>query len=116
MVLSPRSLTVWPMEPPPSVQTTASDASSGLSTVTTAALRLAELADHVVQHDLTPDSNLGGNVATGCSLAAAAITNALADVPRASKRYEWDKVLFTHSSGAVGRDGVPHADPAEQRA
>ena len=65
---------------------------------------LAVMSDHVIQLTLPPDSDLGEVVATGSSLATAAMTDALVEVCRVARGYGWDKLLFTHPSGAVGRD------------
>ena len=65
---------------------------------------LASLADCVITLHLPEDTDLGGVVATGCTLAAAAITDALVEIARVSRGYNWEQVLFTHPSGAVGRD------------
>ena len=65
---------------------------------------LAALADHVIHLALPADSDLGAVVATGSSLAAAAVTDALVELCRIGRGYGWDRVLFTHPSGAVGRD------------
>lgn len=65
---------------------------------------LAALSDHVITLTLPADSDLGAVVATGSSLAAAAVTDALVEVCRVARGYGWDKLLFTHPSGAVGRD------------
>ena len=66
--------------------------------------RLAALSDHVIHLALPADSDLGAVVATGSSLAAAAVTDALVEVCRVGRGYGWDRLLFTHPSGAVGRD------------
>ncbi|MBM7046959.1 MULTISPECIES: SIS domain-containing protein [Rhizobium] len=65
---------------------------------------LAAMSDHVIQLTLPPDSDLGEVVATGSSLATAAMTDALVEVCRFARGYGWDRLLFTHPSGAVGRD------------
>ena len=65
---------------------------------------LALMSDHVIHLTLPPESDLGAVVATGSSLATAAITDALVEVCRVARGYSWDQVLFTHPSGAVGRD------------
>lgn len=65
---------------------------------------LAKLSDDVIRLTLPEDSDLGAVVATGSSLAAAAVTDALVEVCRIARGYGWDRVLFTHPSGAVGRD------------
>ncbi len=65
---------------------------------------LAQLSDHIILMKLSDESDLGTIVATGSSLAAAAVTDALVEVCRSARGYGWDQVLFTHPSGAVGRD------------
>lgn len=65
---------------------------------------LAGMADHVIVLKLPAHSDLGGIVATGSSLAAAALTDALVETARVARGYSWERVLFTHPSGAVGRD------------
>lgn len=69
---------------------------------------LAGMADHVIVLKLPAHVDLGEIVATGSSLAAAAVTDALVETARVARGYSWEQVLFTHPSGAVGRD-------AEQR-
>lgn len=64
----------------------------------------AGMADHVIALTLSEGSDLGSVVATGSSLAAAAVTDALVEVARIARNYGWDELLFTHPSGAVGRD------------
>ena len=53
---------------------------------------------------LPADGDLGGVVATGSSLAAAAVTDVLAEMLRVARDYSWESLPFTHPSGAVGRD------------
>jgi arabinose-5-phosphate isomerase len=65
---------------------------------------LARLAKHVIRQTLPAKSELGGVLATGSSLAAAALTDALVEVCRVARGYSWDKLLYTHPAGAVGRD------------
>lgn len=65
---------------------------------------LAAMADQVIQLTLPADSDLGAVVATGSSLAAAAVTDALVELCRLGRGYGWDRLLFTHPAGAVGRD------------
>ncbi len=67
---------------------------------------LALSADHVLTLTLPPDSDLGGVIATGSSLAAAALLDALVDACRIARGYGWDQVLDTHPAGAVGRDAA----------
>ena len=72
---------------------------------------LAQLADHVLQLRLPADADLGSVVATGSSLASAALLDALVEVTRAARGYTWSEFFFTHPSGAVGK----HAEQALQR-
>lgn len=65
---------------------------------------LATLSDWVLRLTVAEDADLGGIVATGSSLATAALTDALVEVCRAARGYGWDRLLYTHPSGAVGRD------------
>ena len=67
---------------------------------------LATVADHVIHLNLAPDADLGSVVATGSSVATATVTDALAEICRVARGYRWDQVLFTHPSGAVGRDAA----------
>jgi len=67
---------------------------------------LAGLADHVILLDVPETADLGSVLATGSSLAAAAVTDALVEVSRVARGYDWSNVLFTHPSGAVGRDAA----------
>jgi D-arabinose 5-phosphate isomerase GutQ len=64
---------------------------------------LAQLADHVLQLRLPADADLGTVVATGSSLASAALLDALVEVMRAARGYTWSEFFFTHPSGAVGK-------------
>ena len=65
---------------------------------------LSQIADHVLQLPLPPDADLGTVVATGSSLASAALLDALMEVTRAAKGYSWNDFFFTHPSGAVGKN------------
>jgi D-arabinose 5-phosphate isomerase GutQ len=65
---------------------------------------LGRSADHVIRLTLPEGADLGAVVATGSSLAAAAVTDALVEVCRVARGYGWDKLLFTHPAGSVGRD------------
>ena len=65
---------------------------------------LARLANHVLQLRLPPESDLGTVVATGSSLASAALLDALVEVTRAARGYSWSDFFFTHPSGAVGKN------------
>lgn len=65
---------------------------------------LTEQADWVVVLPLADDADLGNVVATGSSLAAGAICDAIVEVARVARGYSWKELLFTHPAGAVGRD------------
>ena len=67
---------------------------------------LAEIADHVVALKIDANADLGDVVATGSSLAMAAVLDAICEVARVSRGYDWRRLLFTHPSGAVGRDSA----------
>ncbi len=82
---------------------------------------LARAADVAVVLPQTPDSDPGGIIAMGSSLAAAAWGDALAIVLMQISGYSWDQVIDAHPSGAVGqREQLPAAlsrlpDPAAPR-
>lgn len=67
---------------------------------------LAGLADHVIRLTLADDADLGAVVATGSSLAISALVDALAEIGRRTRDYDWERLLYTHPSGAVGRDAA----------
>lgn len=67
---------------------------------------LARLADPVIALTLDEDADIGNVVATGSSLAAAAVLDALVEVTRMGRGYSWKDLLFTHPAGAVGRDSA----------
>jgi arabinose-5-phosphate isomerase len=71
---------------------------------------LAGIADHVVALKIDNDADLGDVVATGSSLATAAILDALCEAARVSRGYDWKRLLFSHPSGAVGRDAIQTID------
>jgi D-arabinose 5-phosphate isomerase GutQ len=79
---------------------------------------LARASDVAVVLPQTPDSDPGGIIAMGSSLAAAAWGDALAIVLMQISGYSWDQVINAHPSGAVGqREHLPAAlsrlpDPA----
>jgi len=79
----------------------------------TADSELASLADYLLPLKLPADADLGAIIATGSSLAAAALLDAITDVTRVMRGYGWDQVLYTHPAGAVGRDGVCLARAAD---
>lgn len=64
---------------------------------------LADLADVTVVIAQTADSDPGGIVAMGSSLAVAAWGDALAMALMELSGYSWDEVLRAHPSGAVGQ-------------
>jgi D-arabinose 5-phosphate isomerase GutQ len=53
---------------------------------------------------LAPEADLGAIVATGSSLATAALLDALVEVTRVARGYSWRDFFFTHPSGAVGKN------------
>lgn len=63
---------------------------------------LAELADYVLFVPLPPDTDLGSVIATGSSLAAGALLDALVESCRIAKGYTWESFFYTHPGGAVG--------------
>jgi arabinose-5-phosphate isomerase len=65
---------------------------------------LAGIADHVVELKVDEGVDLGDVVATGSSLATAAVLDAFCEIARVSRGYDWRRLLFTHPSGAVGRN------------
>jgi arabinose-5-phosphate isomerase len=65
---------------------------------------LAKLADHILLLHLDPEADLGAIVATGSSLATAALLDALMEVARVGRGYPWRDFFFTHPSGAVGKN------------
>ena len=67
---------------------------------------LAGIADHVVALKIAKDADLGDVVATGSSLATGAVLDALCEAARVLRGYDWKRLLFTHPSGAVGRDAM----------
>jgi D-arabinose 5-phosphate isomerase GutQ len=74
---------------------------------------LARIADHVLTLSLPADVDLGAIIATGSSLSAAALLDAITEVTRALRGYSWDQVIYTHPAGAVGRDGTSLAHAAQ---
>jgi hypothetical protein len=56
------------------------------------------LADHVLLLHMAPESDLGAIVATGNSLASAALLDALVEVTRVGRGYSWREFFFTHPS------------------
>src|SRR5260370_16956867 len=56
---------------------------------------LSRIADHVLELRLPVDSDLGSVVATGSSLAAAALLDALVEATRPAREYSWHNFFFT---------------------
>jgi D-arabinose 5-phosphate isomerase GutQ len=67
---------------------------------------LVAIADHVIRFSLDDDADLGAVVATGSSLTISALVDALSEIGRVTRNYDWERLLFTHPSGAVGRDAA----------
>lgn len=67
---------------------------------------LAAIAHQVIELKIDDGADLGDVVATGSSLAIAALLDALCEIARISRNYDWRRLLFTHPSGAVGRDAA----------
>ena len=65
---------------------------------------LAQMADHVLILQTSPEADLGSVIATGSSLAAGALLDALVEACRLSRGYEWKSFFFTHPGGAVGEN------------
>lgn len=63
---------------------------------------LYKMADLVILLALDDEADLGTVVATGSSMAIAAVVDALAELGRLTRDYSWRDLLFTHPSGAVG--------------
>lgn len=71
---------------------------------------LAAIADHVIELSLGDAADLGEIVATGSSLAMGALVDALVEIARVARDYDWERLFFTHPAGAVGRDAVPQLE------
>jgi D-arabinose 5-phosphate isomerase GutQ len=76
---------------------------------------IAAAADHILAIALDADADLGGIVATGSSLAMAALIDALVEVTRVIRGTAWDAMLFTHPFGAVGAGATSATDTAAAR-
>ncbi len=63
---------------------------------------LSQMADRVLSIPLAKDCDLGGVIATGCTLAFSALTDVLVEISRRLRGYEWESFFFTHPAGAVG--------------
>lgn len=75
---------------------------------------LAGLADYILPLSLPANIDLGDIIATGSSLATAALLDAITEATRILRGYQWQQVVYTHPSGAVGRDGPELAAKLEQ--
>jgi arabinose-5-phosphate isomerase len=65
---------------------------------------LAKLADHALVIPLEREADLGTVIATGSSLSAGALLDALVEACRIVRGYEWESFFFTHPGGAVGKN------------
>ncbi|MCS3433819.1 SIS domain-containing protein [Klebsiella sp. BIGb0407] len=63
----------------------------------------AQLADYVLTIPLAKNCDLGGVVATGCTLSFSALTDVLVEITRQMRGYEWESFFYTHPAGAVGK-------------
>jgi D-arabinose 5-phosphate isomerase GutQ len=77
-----------------------------IAVTATADSSLAAIADHVLLISFDEGADLGEVVATGSSLAMAALVDALVEIARVERNYNWERLMFTHPSGAVGRDAA----------
>lgn len=67
---------------------------------------LVSLVDRALFLTLGEDADLGGVIATGSSLATAALLDALVEVTRVARGYTWEQMLYTHPAGAVGHEAA----------
>lgn len=67
---------------------------------------LSQMADMTLSIPLEEDCDLGGVIATGCTLAFSALTDVLVEISRRLRGYEWESFFFTHPAGAVGKDAA----------
>jgi D-arabinose 5-phosphate isomerase GutQ len=93
----------------------ARDLASGVIAITAKPeSELAKLADHVLLLHMAPEADLGATIATGSSLASAALLDALVEVTRVGRGYSWSQFFFTHPSGAVGKNAEKDLDRLSQ--
>ena len=64
---------------------------------------LSQLADYVLNIPLDKDCDLGGVIATGCTLSFSALTDVLVEITRQMRGYQWESFFYTHPAGAVGK-------------
>ena len=64
---------------------------------------LSKLADQVLAIPLADDCDLGGVIATGCTLSFSALTDVLVEISRRRRGYQWESFFYTHPAGAVGQ-------------
>lgn len=79
---------------------------------------LSQSADHVLHIPLEQDCDLGGVIATGCTLSFSALTDVLVEITRRLRGYEWESFFYTHPAGAVGKhaeDSLKRLHHGEQR-
>ncbi|EQB7360684.1 SIS domain-containing protein [Escherichia albertii] len=72
---------------------------------------LSQQADYVLNIPLEKDCDLGGVIATGCTLSFSALTDVLVELIRRMRGYEWESFFYTHPAGAVGK----HAEDSLKR-
>lgn len=72
---------------------------------------LSQQADYVLNIPLEKDCDLGGVIATGCTLSFSALTDVLVELTRRMRGYEWESFFYTHPAGAVGK----HAEDSLKR-
>ncbi|EOA2699039.1 SIS domain-containing protein [Raoultella planticola] len=64
---------------------------------------LSQAADYVLTIPLEKDCDLGGVIATGCTLSFSALTDVLVEITRQMRGYQWESFFYTHPAGAVGK-------------
>lgn len=64
---------------------------------------LSQNADYVLTIPLEKDCDLGGVIATGCTLSFSALTDVLVEITRRIRGYQWESFFYTHPAGAVGK-------------
>lgn len=72
---------------------------------------LSQIADYVLTIPLDKDCDLGGVIATGCTLSFSALTDVLVEITRQLRGYQWESFFYTHPAGAVGK----HAEDSLKR-
>lgn len=78
---------------------------------------LAKQADYVLHIPLADDCDLGGVIATGCTLSFSALTDVLVEITRRLRGYKWESFFYSHPAGAVGKfaeDSLKRLQNSEQ--